>query len=242
MLSVCVGRGGEVGCAAGEGGSEGSERTQYAWMIVGVWLCAQGPNPQHHTAHSAPASRTSTPPHTPITPMQIKTASWLSGVSTASMGKFDRKLPGEKEGERKLPGKRRKFSGVTDAASDRALMSKTADKLLRQHADDVLDINKAIGKFEAAARQERHVAKQAAGGGDAGGRSSGGRKKGGGGGGKGGRGGAAAGGGGKGGKGGGKGRGGGGKGGAAAGGGGKQLKARGGVSKKGGGGGKRGGR
>jgi hypothetical protein len=36
--------------------------------------------------------------------LQIKTASWLSGVSTASMGKFDKKLAGEKEGERKLPG------------------------------------------------------------------------------------------------------------------------------------------
>jgi hypothetical protein len=36
--------------------------------------------------------------------VQIKTASWLSGVSTASMGKFDKKLAGEKEGERKLPG------------------------------------------------------------------------------------------------------------------------------------------
>lgn len=94
---------------------------------------------------------------------QIKTMSWLSGVSTASMGKFDKKLPGEKDGERKLPGKRRRFSGVTDAAADRALMSKTAEKLLRTKADDVLDINKAIGKFEAEARQARHVAKQAAG-------------------------------------------------------------------------------
>ena len=36
--------------------------------------------------------------------VQIKTASWLSGVSTASMGKFDKRLAGEKEGERKLPG------------------------------------------------------------------------------------------------------------------------------------------
>jgi len=103
--------------------------------------------------------------------------SWLSGVSTASMGKFDKRLPGEKEGERKLPGKRRKFAGVTDAASDRALMNKTADHLLRQKADDVLDINKAIGKFEAEARQQRHVAKQAAG--DGGSSSKKGGKKGG---------------------------------------------------------------
>lgn len=152
--------------------------------------------------------------------------SWLSGVSTASMGKFDKRLPGEKEGERKLPGKRRKFAGVTDAASDRALMSKTADKLLRTKADDVLDINKAIGKFEAEARQQRHSAKQAAGedsssGGRKGGKGKGGRQQ------------QQQGGKGKGGRGGGKG--GKGKGGAAAGGpGGGKLKARGGVSKKGG--------
>lgn len=157
---------------------------------------------------------------------QIKTMSWLSGVSTASMGKFDRKLPGEKEGERKLPGKRRKFSGVTDAASDRALMSKTAEKLLRSKADDVLDINKAIGKFEAEARQARYVAKQAAADGEGGGRGGGGgRKKGSGkkGGGGGGRQQQRSGGGGKkGGK------------GAKGGKGGAGLKARGGVSKKGG--------
>jgi regulator of ribosome biosynthesis len=115
--------------------------------------------------------------------MQLKTASWLSGVSTASMGKFDRRLPGEKEGGRKLPGKRRKFIGVTDAASERALMSKTADRLLRERADDVLDIHKAIGKLEAAARGERHAAKAAGGGGGGGGGGGsgggGGKKKGG---------------------------------------------------------------
>lgn len=172
---------------------------------------------------------------------QIKTMSWLSGVSTASMGKFDRKLPGEKEGERKLPGKRRKFSGVTDAASDRALMSKTAERLLRSQADDVMDINKAIGKFEAEARQARYVAKQAAaddgeGGGAGGGRGGGGGRGKKGGGKKGGGGGRqqerqqSGGGGGK--KGSGKGAKGG-KGGAGAKGG-AGLKARGGVSKKGG--------
>jgi regulator of ribosome biosynthesis len=139
------------------------------------------------------------------------------------MGKFDKRLPGEKEGERKLPGKRRKFAGVTDAAADRALMSKTAEKLLRTKADDVLDINKAIGKFEAEARQQRHVAKQAAGDGDSSrkggkkGRQQQGGKQAGGKGGKGGRGGGAKG---KGGREGGK---------SSAG-----LKARGAVSKKGG--------
>jgi regulator of ribosome biosynthesis len=123
-----------------------------------------------------------------------------------------------------LAGKGRKFLPVTDAAAERALVSKTADRLLREKSDDVLDINKAIGKFEAEARQARHVAKRAAGSDDEDGGGGGGRR----GGGKGrGRGGGRGGGRGAGGKGGGKG---------AAGG--KQLKAKGGVQK----GGKRGGK
>ncbi|GFH28268.1 ribosome biogenesis regulatory protein, partial [Haematococcus lacustris] len=40
---------------------------------------------------------------------EIKAASRLSGISTASMGKFDKTLRGEKEGERVPLGKRRKF-------------------------------------------------------------------------------------------------------------------------------------
>lgn len=82
------------------------------------------------------------------------------------MGKFDKRLKGEKEGERKLPGKRRKFLPVTDTAAERAVFSKTADKLLREKSADVLDINKAIGRLEAEARQQRHAAKRAGGGDD----------------------------------------------------------------------------
>lgn len=50
---------------------------------------------------------------------QIKLASRLSGVSTASMGKFDKRLKGEKAGERAPLGKRRKFADVTDTATER---------------------------------------------------------------------------------------------------------------------------
>eukprot|EP00879_Flechtneria_rotunda_P032375 GHRR01035571.1.p1 GENE.GHRR01035571.1~~GHRR01035571.1.p1 ORF type:complete len:249 (+),score=92.20 GHRR01035571.1:471-1217(+) len=114
---------------------------------------------------------------------EIKTMSLLSGFSTASMGKFDKRLPGEKEGERKLPGKRRKFLPVAGTAAERDLISKTADKLLRERSADVLDLNKAIGRLEAEARQQRHTAKQAAdgdgGGGRTRGKGKGGRSKGG---------------------------------------------------------------
>lgn len=44
--------------------------------------------------------------------LQIKLASRMAGVSTASMGKFDKRLEGEKDGERNPLGKRRKFMSV----------------------------------------------------------------------------------------------------------------------------------
>ncbi|KAI8467061.1 MAG: ribosome biogenesis regulatory protein-domain-containing protein [Monoraphidium minutum] len=109
---------------------------------------------------------------------EIKGASRLAGVSTASQGKFDKRLRGEKDGERALPGKRRKFAPVTDSAAERARMAGYADKLLRERADDVLDVQKAIGKFEAAAREERSGAKGGGGGKKGGGGKGGGGRKG----------------------------------------------------------------
>lgn len=90
---------------------------------------------------------------------QIKQASLLSGISTASMGKFDKRLRGEKEGERVAPGKRRKFAAVEDTGTDRQRMLGLADRFLRERADDVVDVRKAIGRLEADAREERHQAK-----------------------------------------------------------------------------------
>lgn len=52
-------------------------------------------------------------------PAQIKLASRLAGVSTASIGKFDKRLKGEKDGERAPLGKRRKFMSVTDTREER---------------------------------------------------------------------------------------------------------------------------
>jgi hypothetical protein len=58
---------------------------------------------------------------------QIKVASRLSGVATASMGKFDRQLKGEKPGERSLPGKRRKYMAVTDTKTEHNKVSGALD-------------------------------------------------------------------------------------------------------------------
>ena len=48
--------------------------------------------------------------------VQIKAASRQAGVSTASMGKFDERLPGEKAGERGTSSKRQKFDPVSGKA------------------------------------------------------------------------------------------------------------------------------
>jgi regulator of ribosome biosynthesis len=42
----------------------------------------------------------------------------MSGVSTASMGKFDKTLKGEKPGERQPLGKRRKYLSATDTKAE----------------------------------------------------------------------------------------------------------------------------
>lgn len=56
---------------------------------------------------------------------QIKAASAQAGVSTASMGKFDERLAGEKPGERTAGRKRQKFEAVagrTKAENEKVLL------------------------------------------------------------------------------------------------------------------------
>ncbi|GFR50857.1 hypothetical protein Agub_g13140, partial [Astrephomene gubernaculifera] len=90
----------------------------------------------------------------------IKSASRLAGISTASVGKFDKRLAGEKAGERAPLGKRRHFLSVTDTKGERSKISSLADKFLRERSDDVVDIRKAMGRMEAEAREERRDAKR----------------------------------------------------------------------------------
>lgn len=105
-------------------------------------------------------------------------------MSTASMGKFDRLAKGEKPEDRQARGKKRKFLAVADKGGvERQQQSKLVDRLLAQNADDIVDIGRAIGKFEAAAREERHRLKnkgankkgRLTGGGKAGGKAGGGK-------------------------------------------------------------------
>ena len=48
---------------------------------------------------------------------QKRQASRQAGVSTASMGKYDKRLPDEKADERAMTSKRRKFAPVSEAGS-----------------------------------------------------------------------------------------------------------------------------
>jgi regulator of ribosome biosynthesis len=61
----------------------------------------------------------------------IANASHLAGVSTASMGKFDKQLKGERDGERKLPGLRNKHLPVDGGDGEGGMVSKVLGKVTR---------------------------------------------------------------------------------------------------------------
>lgn len=72
------------------------------------------------------------------------------------MGKFDKRLPNEKDGERHLGTKRRQFMPVADSkGTERSAASAMADSIVRARADDVLDVGHAIGKIETERREKK---------------------------------------------------------------------------------------
>lgn len=84
---------------------------------------------------------------------ELKNAARQVATSTASLGKFDKIVSGEDLKDRRLPGaKKRKFMSVTASKEERSAQGKLVDHILRKNADDIVDIGRAIGKFEAAAR------------------------------------------------------------------------------------------
>eukprot|EP00191_Tetraselmis_sp_GSL018_P024162 CAMPEP_0177623714 /NCGR_PEP_ID=MMETSP0419_2-20121207/29050_1 /TAXON_ID=582737 /ORGANISM="Tetraselmis sp., Strain GSL018" /LENGTH=344 /DNA_ID=CAMNT_0019124285 /DNA_START=140 /DNA_END=1176 /DNA_ORIENTATION=+ len=110
---------------------------------------------------------------------EIKAASKTAGLATASVGKFDRQARGEK------PGDGSRGSGSSGTAlfdgSEGRRAAGVADRIIREKSDDVdLNVEKAVGRFEAEARELRHSAKKQranskAGGGGKGPRGKGGR-------------------------------------------------------------------
>ena len=62
---------------------------------------------------------------------ELKQASYYAGVSTASMGKFDKRLSGEGDDERKLPGSRKKVLSVTEGEKEKSVAGKILGKVMR---------------------------------------------------------------------------------------------------------------
>ena len=92
---------------------------------------------------------------------QKRSASRLAGVSTASLGKHDQRLPDEQPHERTLAAKRRKFAPVTESGpAEAARSSAMVDAILRKRGAELVDVDRAVRHAEAQARAARHAEKQ----------------------------------------------------------------------------------
>jgi regulator of ribosome biosynthesis len=80
---------------------------------------------------------------------ELRKASRTAAASTASMGKFDRAVAGEKAPPGGRPaGERRKRLPLV-SGEERAAVGRLADRIVAKNADDILDLSRAIGKFDA---------------------------------------------------------------------------------------------
>mmetsp|Transcript_37141 Transcript_37141/g.62514 ORF Transcript_37141/g.62514 Transcript_37141/m.62514 type:complete len:349 (+) Transcript_37141:103-1149(+) len=82
----------------------------------------------------------------------VKQAKQLAAMATASVGKFDKKLKGEKEG--KPEGKRRQFLGVTDVGKEKKLMDSAVTKVLKHEQKSILNVEKAVRSFITSGHKE----------------------------------------------------------------------------------------
>ncbi|KAH8933507.1 hypothetical protein BDL97_18G033700 [Sphagnum fallax] len=70
-------------------------------------------------------------------------AAGLASTATASIGKFDKKLPGEKP--LKFAGKHRKFLPVVDGkGEEKQLLQDVLNKVISKNSHDILDVTKAV--------------------------------------------------------------------------------------------------
>lgn len=84
---------------------------------------------------------------------ELRVASRQAASSTASMGKFDRYVANEKPQDRQIAmAKKRQRMAVTATGAERVQQGKMVDNILRKNADDILDVGKAISKFESQVR------------------------------------------------------------------------------------------
>lgn len=82
----------------------------------------------------------------------------VAALSTASVGKFDKRLKGEKSGAPK--GKQRTRLPVTDPAREKAHMDTAVNRVLKREADSIVNMEKAVANYITDDQQERARKKQ----------------------------------------------------------------------------------
>ncbi|KAL2650919.1 hypothetical protein R1flu_019047 [Riccia fluitans] len=97
---------------------------------------------------------------------EIGFAAGLASTATASGGKFDKKLPGEKPS--KQSGKYRKFLPVVEGKGgsnkEKEQLGNVLSKVLARHNHDILDVGKAVSKYNVEEESKRAQENQKAGG------------------------------------------------------------------------------
>lgn len=85
-------------------------------------------------------------------------AASFASSATASVGKFDKKLPGEKTP--KHPGKHRKFLPVVEGSGigsrEKQQCEKVLQKVLSSHSHDILNVDKAVSVFTVNEERNAH--------------------------------------------------------------------------------------
>ncbi|XP_002524474.2 ribosome biogenesis regulatory protein homolog [Ricinus communis] len=80
---------------------------------------------------------------------ELGSVAGLAATATASGGKFDKKLPGEKPA--KMQGKHRKFLPVVEGSGmgrqEREQTDKVLSKIFAQNSHEILNIDKAVSKY-----------------------------------------------------------------------------------------------
>ncbi|KMZ63973.1 Ribosome biogenesis regulatory protein-like protein [Zostera marina] len=88
---------------------------------------------------------------------ELESVAGLAATATASIGKFDQKLPGEKPV--KHHGKFRKFLPVVQGKGmvneEREQTDKILNKFMSRGSDDILDVNKAVSMFKVKGENNR---------------------------------------------------------------------------------------
>ncbi|KAF3453681.1 hypothetical protein FNV43_RR04122 [Rhamnella rubrinervis] len=91
-----------------------------------------------------------------MTKHELGNVAGLAATATASGGKFDKKLPGEKPAKHK--GKHRKFlpavEGTGIGSQEKEQTDKVLNKLLSKNSHEILNVNKAINMYNV--KKEKH--------------------------------------------------------------------------------------